>query len=206
MSRNNYEIGGSYRLQNNKLIHTNPSPRAIALARSRALSQSRSRATGRFTSFKAAMRKLWRYTKLTITLLALLAFAAFIGYALHGNTITATNQVTIAAPAVIPTFPVLDRIARAESHNSQICTVALVKAHMCHASEVGTTLLRPNTDKNGVYIGNYDIGKYQINSMHLSDALALGYDVYTEAGNRAFAEYLFTTQGSEPWSASKSNW
>lgn len=201
MSRNNYEIGGNYRLQNNKLIHTNPSPsaRAIALARSRALSQTRSRVTGRFTSFKSAMRKLWRYTKISIATLTLLAFAAFIGYALHGNTITATNNVTIAAP-LAPSFPVLDRIARAESHNSQFCTKALAAVNMCHNYEIGSPLVRPN--KNGTY----DVGMYQINSIHLAAALAQGFDVYTEKGNRAYAEYLFTTQGSEPWSASKKNW
>jgi hypothetical protein len=187
------EIGGTYKLINGRMVQTNARARAIAIP-------SRSRATGRFTSIKSLLRKLWRFTKISIATLLLLAFAAFIGYAMHGNTITASNQITIAAPIATAKYPILDRIARAESHASQFCTAALAKVNMCHSYEIGSPLIRPNPN------GTYDVGMYQINSIHLAAALALGFDVYTEKGNRAFAEYLFTTQGTEPWSASRSNW
>jgi hypothetical protein len=52
-----------------------------------------------------------------------------------------------------------------------------------------------------------DIGMCQINTKyHLATAESLGYDIYTEEGNWGYAEYLFETQGSQPWSASRGCW
>ena len=41
---------------------------------------------------------------------------------------------------------------------------------------------------------------------HLAEAVSMGYNVYEEKDNEAFALYLFKTQGSEPWSSSKAGW
>lgn len=52
-----------------------------------------------------------------------------------------------------------------------------------------------------------DVGVMQINEhYHLKEAQALGYDLYTEAGNVAFAQYLYEKQGTAPWSSSSSCW
>lgn len=49
-----------------------------------------------------------------------------------------------------------------------------------------------------------DIGICQINEPINNDlARKLGYDIYTEEGNKAFALYLFNTRGTQPWNASK---
>lgn len=109
------------------------------------------------------------------------------------------NAQTIT-PSKSIDYPILDKIAQAESHDNQYCTKALVAVSMCKATQIGAPLVRVNTN------GSYDIGKYQINSTHLADAIALGYDVYTLQGNTDYAVYLFMTQGSEPWYSSKSNW
>ena len=53
----------------------------------------------------------------------------------------------------------------------------------------------------------YDVGRFQINTkVHLDTAQKLGFDVFTEEGNLAYALYLFETQGTQPWNASKSCW
>jgi hypothetical protein len=52
-----------------------------------------------------------------------------------------------------------------------------------------------------------DIGMCQINTMyHLETATSLGYDIYTEEGNWGYATYLYETQGTQPWNASKPCW
>lgn len=48
-----------------------------------------------------------------------------------------------------------------------------------------------------------DVGKWQINEYYwLEKSLELGYDIYTEEGNRAMAIHILEAQGIEAWSAS----
>ena len=96
--------------------------------------------------------------------------------------------------------PILRKIAKAESYDSQFCTEEIVKKKGCHSYEVGSVLIHVNDNKT------YDIGRYAINSIHLLEARNLGYDVYKEKDNEEFAKYLFENYGSEPWYCSKSNW
>lgn len=52
-----------------------------------------------------------------------------------------------------------------------------------------------------------DIGMCQINTLyHLEKATSLGYDIYEAEGNWGYATYLYETQGTQPWSASRSCW
>ena len=45
-----------------------------------------------------------------------------------------------------------------------------------------------------------DIGEFQINEKyHLQASIKLGYDIYTQSGNEAYAMYLYRTQGVKPW-------
>lgn len=130
-----------------------------------------------------------------------LMVAAFLAGSFYlGGLINPLRLVQATEIAVDPQYPVLDKIAKAESYNSQFCTKEIVAKYGCNKWEVGAVLVRVNTN------GTYDIGKYAINSIHLSDAISLGYDVYGESDNFEYAKYLFRTQGSEPWSASKHNW
>lgn len=132
------------------------------------------------------------------TLICLSAVAVLSVVYLYGTSQTTLNVTSIVHAE--ENFPILDRIAMAESHGSQICTAAIAKNGWCHTWEVGAPLVHPNSN------GSYDIGKYQINSTHLAEAIKMGFNVYEEKDNEAFAIYLFKTQGSEPWSASKHNW
>jgi len=57
-------------------------------------------------------------------------------------------------------------------------------------------------DKNGQVLINKsrDVGRYQINvQVWGKKATELGYDLYNEKDNEAFALWLFENKGSEPW-------
>lgn len=52
-----------------------------------------------------------------------------------------------------------------------------------------------------------DIGYCQINEyINNDEARKLGYDIFTEEGNKDYAIYLFTHRGTEPWNSSKPIW
>lgn len=66
-------------------------------------------------------------------------------------------------------------------------------------------------DANGEVIrgkvNRKDVGVMQINEhYHADDAHKLGYDIYTIEGNLAFAEYLYSKYGTDPWSSSAKCW
>ncbi len=54
---------------------------------------------------------------------------------------------------------------------------------------------------------NKDVGVMQINEhYHLDTATALGYNIYTVDGNLGYARYLYTHEGTAPWSSSEYCW
>jgi hypothetical protein len=56
-------------------------------------------------------------------------------------------------------------------------------------------------------INNKDTGMCQINTYyHEADAIKMGLDIFTEQGNIIYANYVYKTQGSQPWSASSACW
>ena len=56
-------------------------------------------------------------------------------------------------------------------------------------------------------INNLDVGVMQINEHYHSDtAKKLGLDLYTIQGNVAYARYLYSKQGTAPWSSSEACW
>lgn len=56
-------------------------------------------------------------------------------------------------------------------------------------------------------VNNEDVGEFQINEYyHLSDSKKMGLDIYDTIGNRKYALYLYRTQGTKPWNASKDCW
>ena len=72
--------------------------------------------------------------------------------------------------------------------------------------EDGTVVSNKNYNKDGVHWST-DWGKHQINDYyHEEVALSMGYDIMTEEGNTAYAEYLFGIAGTSPWSASQHCW
>lgn len=60
--------------------------------------------------------------------------------------------------------------------------------------------------KRGV-VNSQDVGKWQINEhYHLEESIRLGMDIYTLAGNTAYAQHLYSSQGNTPWNWSKDCW
>lgn len=109
-------------------------------------------------------------------------------------------EVSHAEPTTV-IAPILQKIAKAESHSSHFCTAELIKVGLCAKGERGQVLTNPNTN------GTVDIGKYQINTYYWGAIAAdMGFNLTLEADNEAFAIWLFENYGSEPWSASKNNW
>ena len=99
-----------------------------------------------------------------------------------------TLKVKPAKPlAVVPvTEDILKKIAWCESKNRQF---------------------NPDGSVHRGEINPQDTGKYQINEhYHLADSKKLGMDIYTLAGNTAYANYLLKTQGTTPWNWSKHCW
>lgn len=63
-----------------------------------------------------------------------------------------------------------------------------------------------NLDKNG-NVWSVDVGWWQINDFyHESSAKKIGLDIHNEYDNLEYGFILLSTQGTKPWSASKSCW
>lgn len=95
-----------------------------------------------------------------------------------------TNQeeTYVEEVVIVPLNTVLSAIAKCESGNRQFNTDG--------------SILRGKVNPK-------DVGMFQINEKyHLQASIKMGYDIYTEEGNKAYATYLYNTQGSRPWKAS----
>lgn len=57
------------------------------------------------------------------------------------------------------------------------------------------------------YVWSRDIGRFQINEYyHAEEAKRLGFDIYTEEGNAAYALRLYNLNGTRDWNPSKPCW
>ncbi len=74
---------------------------------------------------------------------------------------------------------------------------------ICNAESGGRQFNKDGSVVRGI-VDKSDIGICQINERYNNDlARKLGYDIYTEEGNKAFALYLFNNRGTQPWLASQ---
>lgn len=146
---------------------------------------------GRFDSFKTFVRRVVRWTiKWSVISAAVLTLAAVIGSTyFSSSTVTyAEKKVEVVVPG-----PILDRISDCESGNGMAGSAS-------QSSKDGQTVIHINNN------GTYDIGKYQINSIHRAQATKLGFDLFTEAGNKAFAEWMWNNKGTGDWDSSAHCW
>lgn len=82
--------------------------------------------------------------------------------------------------------PIMQEIARCESHFKQFDTDGSVHRGLVNRS---------------------DIGVMQVNEYyHGKTADKLGLDLYTIQGNLSYARYLFDKEGATPWNSSKPCW
>jgi hypothetical protein len=100
---------------------------------------------------------------------------------------TVYAEKTVEVPIEKGLSPVMQRIAKCESGNTQ-------------KGKDGQLVIHVNSD------GSYDQGTFQINSNWNSTATKLGYDLTNEKDNQSFAEWLYENVGTSPWSASSKCW
>lgn len=106
----------------------------------------------------------------------------------HGQEIVKTVEIPIT-----PDFPsMLQRICNAEVTGNPNT--------MSHQFNKDGSVVRGRVNAS-------DVGYCQVNEAINNDlARKMGYDIFTEQGNKDFAVYLFNTRGTEPWNSSKSMW
>lgn len=154
-----------------------PHARAVAITRDR---------KGRFATLWSQtvhfISWLWRMFKIAVVIFAILA----VGYGTSEIYHLSNTVSYVAVPQALA--PVMDRIAKAESGNT-------------HIAKNGQVLVHVNKNMTT------DVGVYQVNlQIWGATATKLGYDLFNEKDNRAFALWLYENKGTEPWTSSSKNW
>lgn len=83
-----------------------------------------------------------------------------------------------------------------EYHQNPLAALAIMKC------ESGLEPEAMHTNNNGTK----DIGLWQINDTHLSEAKAEGYNIFEATDNLEYGMRLLAKEGTEPWSASRACW
>ena len=142
---------------------------------------------GRFAKISKIKNWICKITKRAIIgmfLLQLCGWSLYLGSQLIPVTVMAEKEVT--KPIRMEDIPMLVKICKAESGLRQF--------------NAKGDVLRGKVNRS-------DIGICQINEVINNDeARRLGYDIYTEQGNKDYAVWLYMHRGSEPWNSSKSIW
>jgi len=108
------------------------------------------------------------------------------GYFLPAQVVFAEKEVVKEIKLKFDDIPMLVKICKAESGGRQF---------------------KSNGDVIRGIVNPSDIGYCQINEyINNDEARRLGYDIYTEQGNKDYAVYLFMTRGTEPWNSSRNVW
>ncbi len=146
------------------------------------------------TTFQVFKYYAWfvLFRNYALCMLTLAAFSAvgFGAYQVRGMVdpkIVYAEKVVEVATSEFP--PVLERIIYCESKGKHL------------DPKTGQVYMLPNDN------GTVDIGVMMINSYYWGKtAKDMGYDLTDEGDNRAFGQWLFMNNGSEPWVHSKHCW
>lgn len=103
-------------------------------------------------------------------------------------------------------IPVIEEVKDTEQllidrfgENHIMIKIASCESSLEHLKEDGT-VITGHVDKD-------DTGLFQINlRFHQETAESMGLNVFEVNDNIAYASYLYETQGTKPWNASKSCW
>jgi len=129
-------------------------------------------------------------------------------YGAGSNSVNAVNFQPLTASTTKNTAAAIDSMDRAalekylREHFAD--TPILVEIARCESTF-------RQFDKDGKVIrgrvNSADVGVMQINEKyHLETAIKLGIDIHTVDGNIAYAKYLYSKYGAQPWSASSPCW
>jgi hypothetical protein len=137
---------------------------------------------------------------LDIILSVALITAGAVSYSLEANHWYYTAEASeLAKVGEVDTRSELQRIADCESgiRNSDGSAVPWSSRQF---NEDGSVIVGRYT--NPAF--GYDVGEHQINTYwHGARAKQLGFDLYSEKGNEAYARLLYSEQGAKPWGWSK---
>lgn len=135
--------------------------------------------------FKFKALRLFRRVALVIIAIDVIGWAGVAGY-YYAKSNIAPELVRAEVIKEVPTTvfpPMLKKICTAES---------------------GWKQFKANGDVVRGKVNPSDIGICQINEyINNDEARRLGYDIYTEQGNKDFAVYLFNNRGVQPWESSR---
>jgi hypothetical protein len=147
---------------------------------------------------------LFKIALLGTTVVCFLAGIYKAGYVTGKSTVPETVFAREEVPVEVEVekeLPLMEKIMDCESGKRDAKTGRAIKGTATHYEKDGKTVLtRQNSD------GTWDIGIAQINSVHMGEAIRLGYNLADEKENIAFAYHLLNEQGSQPWDSSKSCW
>jgi len=129
---------------------------------------------------------VWVQTKRVMIITALIGSGYTIAFIRAADAEVIYKDREVIKEVQVMHAPVLDRIAKCESGGNH--------------RKNGQVIFNANTN------GTVDIGLYQINSIWSATATKMGLDLTKEEDNKKFAEYLYTTKGTEPWYSSKTCW
>lgn len=140
-----------------------------------------------------AMRLIRNVALFTGALAALSGASYAYGQMEANRTMTVVNTIVPAPKASMAA--VMARIAGCESEGNP-------KAKGRQFNADGSLVTHKNAD------GSLDIGKFQINvtAEHLNQAMKMRLDLTTEAGNEAFANWIYENIGTGPWYSSRACW
>lgn len=148
------------------------------------------RVNGRYDSFRARLHRAVAWTKRVAIVALVLAGAYGLGAVTNSTHTVIAKHNTITEQLQ---SPVLDRIADCESGDG-------TKGSATH-------MYKGQVITNGNKNGSVDIGKYQINLDVWGDkATSLGFDLATEEGNTAMAQWIYLNRGTGDWYSSQKCW
>ncbi len=143
---------------------------------------------GKFNSFKTSVKRFCKRVLIAVVVLSAVGGTLYgtysAGSTFNPKVVTATVTVEVPSTTIAP---VLQRIAKCESQDSQV-------------GKDGQVIVHINSDKS------YDIGRYQINSVWNGTATKMGLNLYVEKDNETFAEWIYATKGTSDWYSSRSCW
>lgn len=140
--------------------------------------------------------KIKVFAKFVVGVGMLMGIGLAVGLSVGFTNSADAQTVYISKEVQVPvemTAPVLDRISDCESGTGKVGSAS-------QFNKAGQVLVHVNTN------GTYDIGKYQINSIHNADATKRGFNLSTEEGNTGYAKYMYANLGTGDWSSSQACW
>lgn len=151
---------------------------------------------GRFTSLKSKIRAfIWKWFVVRLGILTAVVAMALTAYWMG---ISDTSRELVAVNTIAPQesmAAVMQRIADCESGSGKAGS-----GHQFNSN--GTVVTHTNSN------GSVDVGKFELNlsAAHIQEMSKLGFNPLTEAGNTAYAQFLYQNRGTGDWSSSQHCW